>query len=400
MLFKYKVIDNTGAHKEGEIEAINIDTAIVSLQNRGFVVAEITPAKRDLFGDINLFDRVSNKDIVILSRQIATLFGAQVSVLRVFRLLASESENLVLRKKLTVVADDLQGGSSISQALSKHPKIFTDFYVNMVRAGEESGKLNETFAYLADHLDRSYALTSKAKSALVYPSFVIAVFVIVMILMFTMVIPKISAILVDSGQEIPFFTKIVMGISDFLLNYGLFLMAFLLIGGFFVVRFSRTDAGKVSFSRFKISIPYIGGLYKKLYLTRIASNMNTMLISGVPIVKVIENTASVVDNAIYRDILQEAAQSVRVGKPLSEALSSSSNEIPNIMIQMIKIGEETGEMGEILDTLAKFYEREVNNAVDTLVSLIEPAMIVALALGVGILLTSVLVPIYNVSSAV
>ncbi|MBU1557659.1 type II secretion system F family protein, partial [Patescibacteria group bacterium] len=317
MLFKYKVIDKGGATKEGQIEAVNNDVAINSLQERGFVVVSIDQADKNIFGNITFFERASNKDVVILSRQMATLFEAQVSVLRVFRLLASESESPVLRKSLGIIADDLQAGSSISEALSKHPKVFSDFYVNMVRAGEESGKLNQTFLYLADHLDRSYALTSKAKSALIYPAFVMVVFVVVMILMFTMVIPKISSILVESGQEIPFFTKIVMGISDALLNYGFFMLIFVVIGAFFFARFSRTEAGKTSLSRFKISIPYLGSLYRKLYLTRIASNMNTMLLSGVPIVKVIENTAEVVDNVVFRKILEKAAQDVRTGKSVS-----------------------------------------------------------------------------------
>jgi len=399
MLFKYKVLDKSGATKEGQIDAVNPDVAITSLQNRGFTIVSVEQADKNVFGDVAIFERVSNKDIVILSRQISTLFEAQVSVLRVFRLLAAESESPILRKKLAIIADDLQGGSSISQALAKHPKIFSTFYVNMVRAGEESGKLNETFLYLANHLDRSYELTSKAKSALVYPSFVMVVFAVVMILMFTMVIPKLSAILLESGAEIPFFTKIVMGISNFLINYGLFLTIGLIIGSYFLVRYGTTKAGKASFSKFKISIPYLGSLYRKLYLTRIASNMNTMLMSGVPIIKVIENTADVVDNEIYRGILMTAAEEVRAGKSVSDSLIGYE-EIPNIMIQMIKIGEETGEMGMILDTLSKFYEREVNNSVDALVSLIEPAMIVMLALGVGVLLTSVLMPIYNVSSTI
>ena len=399
MLFKYKVLDKSGATKEGQIDAVNPDVAITSLQNRGFTIVSVEQADKNVFGDVAIFERVSNKDIVILSRQISTLFEAQVSVLRVFRLLAAESESPILRKKLAIIADDLQGGSSISQALAKHPKIFSTFYVNMVRAGEESGKLNETFLYLANHLDRSYELTSKAKSALVYPSFVMVVFAVVMILMFTMVIPKLSAILLESGAEIPFFTKIVMGISDFLINYGLFLMIGLIIGSYFLVRYGTTKAGKASFSKFKISIPYLGNLYRKLYLTRIASNMNTMLMSGVPIIKVIENTADVVDNEIYRGILMTAAEEVRAGKSVSDSLVGY-DEIPNIMIQMIKIGEETGEMGMILETLSKFYEREVNNSVDALVSLIEPGMVVMLALGVGVLLTSVLMPIYNVSSTI
>lgn len=399
MLFKYKVIDKDGKTKEGQIEAINSDVVITSLQKRGFVVVSTEEADKKLFKNISFFERVSNKDVVILSRQIATLFEAQVSVLRVFRLLAAETESPVLRKNLAVIASDLQGGNSISQALAKHPKVFSNFYVNMVRAGEESGRLNETFLYLADHLDRSYELTSKAKGALVYPAFVMTVFFAVMFLMFTMVIPKLTSILVSSGAEIPFFTRIIMGISDFLLDYGLFLIVFVIIISYFLIRYGKTDAGKLSFSKFKINIPYIGNLYKKLYLTRIASNMNTMLVSGVPIIKVIENTADVVDNVVYQNILMEAAKKIRAGESVSNALSGNKF-IPSIMIQMIKIGEETGEMGMILETLSKFYEREVNNTVDNIVALIEPAMIVALAVGVGILLTSVLIPIYNVSSTI
>ncbi len=399
MLFKYKVIDKDGKTKEGQIEAINSDVAITSLQKRGFVVVSTEEVDKKFFKNISFFERVSNKDVVILSRQIATLFEAQVSVLRVFRLLAAETESPVLRKNLAIIASDLQGGSSISQALAKHPKVFTNFYVNMVRAGEESGRLNETFLYLADHLDRSYELTSRAKGALVYPAFVMTVFFAVMFLMFTMVIPKLTSILVSSGAEIPFFTRIIMGISDFLINYGLFLIVFVIIVSYLLARYGKTDAGKLAFSKFKINIPYIGGLYKKLYLTRIASNMNTMLISGVPIIKVVENTADVVDNVVYQNILMEAAKKIRAGEPVSDALGGNKF-IPSIMIQMIKIGEETGEMGMILETLSKFYEREVNNTVDNIVSLIEPAMIVALAVGVGILLTSVLIPIYNVSSTI
>jgi type IV pilus assembly protein PilC len=399
MLFNYKIIDDKGITKEGEIEALNEEVAISSLQNRGYVVASVKSAEKKSLFSLSLFERVSNKDVVLLSRQIATLFEAQVSVLRIFRLLASESENPVMRKNLAIIADDIQAGNSISQSLSKHPKIFSDFYVNMVRSGEESGKLSETFSFLADYLDRTYEMTSKAKSALIYPAFIIVVFIVVMILMFTMVIPKISTILEESGQDVPFFTKIVMGISNFFVDYGIFVLVFFVIAGFMAARFGRTESGKNSFSRFRISLPYVGALYKKLYLARIAGNMNTMLVSGVPIVKVIENTAKVVDNAIYRKILEEAADSVRAGKSLSESLGSN-DEIPNIMVQMVKIGEETGELGLILDTLAKFYEREVNNSVDTLVSLIEPALIVSLALGVGILLTSVLIPIYNISSSI
>lgn len=401
MLFKYQAVNKDGGTKSGSIDAVNMEVAISSLQRRGLIISSIDPAEKTSLLQINIgfFERVSNKDVVILSRQIATLFEAQVSALRVFRLLAEESSNPVLRKVLTEVSDDLQGGSPISGALSKHNKIFSDFYVNMVRAGEESGKLDETFLYLADYLDRTYEVTSKAKGALVYPAFVLATFAVVMILMLTMVIPRISAIIIESGQELPIYTKIVVGISDFFVDYGIFLLILLVVGGFFLYRWLQTEQGKLSFARTKISVPFVGNLYRKLYLSRIADNLSTMLTSGIPMLRAVEITASVVDNAIYERLLNKSVQSIKAGGSVSESFAQHE-EIPGIMIQMIKVGEETGELGNILQMLAKFYRREVGNAVDILVSLIEPAMIVLLAIGVGVLLTSVLLPIYNISSAI
>jgi len=400
-VFNYKVITREGDEREGTIDALNQDVAISSLQRRGFVIVSIKPEEETEFfqKSLTLFGGISNRDIVILSRQIATLFDAQVSALRTFRLLAAESENIELSKALTAVSDDIQSGVSLSNALGKHPDAFSIFYVNMVRAGEESGKLNETFLYLADYLDRSYELASKTKNALIYPAFVVATFIIVMILMLTIVIPRLSAILTETGQAIPIYTQIVLGVSNFLVEYGIFFLILLVIGGFFLFRYIKTKKGSAILARARLDIPYIGDLYRKLYLSRIADNMNTMLTSGISMVRAIEITGSVVGNKIYADVLAEAGEAVKSGSSLSDSLGRHE-EVPRIMVAMVKIGEETGELGSILKTMAQFYKREVDNAVDTLVGLIEPVMIVALGLGVGLLLTSVLVPIYNITAGI
>jgi type IV pilus assembly protein PilC len=402
MLFNYKAIESDGSEKAGTIDAMNVDVAITSLQRRGLIISSINASDAPtsfLEKKFTFFEHVSNKDVVILSRQMATLFAAQVSALRIFRLLSGESENPLLKKKLEEVADDLQGGSTISGALSKHPTVFSDFYVNMVRSGEESGKLDETFLYLADYLDRMYEITSKARNALIYPAFVIFTFVAVMVLMLVLVIPKISTILVESGNEIPIYTKIVLGLSNFFVHYWILILIVVVVAAFFGWRYSRTLEGKLAIDKLKISIPYVSALYKKLYLARISDNMNTMLISGIPMVRALELTSSVIDNEIYKGVLTEAVEAVKGGSAVSDSFAKHQ-EMPGIMIQMIKVGEETGELGNILKTLAKFYVREVNNAVDTLVDLIEPIMIVALGLGVGFLLSAVLIPIYNVSSSI
>ncbi|MDO8729307.1 MAG: type II secretion system F family protein [bacterium] len=399
MLFNYKALDNSGKHASGSIEAVSLDVAVSSLQRRGLIISEIEPDdKESWLSKIKFGSGVSHKDVVMLSRQMATLFEAQVSALKIFTLLSSEVENQTLKKSMIEIANDLQAGSSISKALDKHPTIFSDFYVNMVRSGEETGKLSETFNHLADYLDRNYEVVSKAKNALIYPAFVITVFAAVMALMFTVIIPKISLIIIESGQPIPVYSRVVFAISDFFVSYGIILPVLLVVFGFFIVRYTRTTEGRSQLARFKLSVPYIGDLYKKLYLSIIADNMNTMVLSGIPMVKAIEVTAAVVGNEVYKEILEESLLAVRGGSSLSQSLSQYE-EIPGILVQMIRVGEESGELGSILGTMAHFYQREVINAVDTLVSLIEPIMIVFLGLGVGVLLASVLIPIYDVANS-
>ena len=400
MLFKYKAVDDKGINKEGEIDAPNQDTAISGLQRRGLIVISIKGAdKNKSIFKMSFFEKVKTKDVVILSRQISTLFEAQVSALKAFTMLATNVENKLLSRYLTQICDDLQAGVSISGALAKYPDVFSNFYVNMVKAGEETGKLNQTFAYLADYLDRQYALTSKTKNALIYPVFVIATFFVVMILMFVIVIPKLSAIILDSGQAVPFYTQIVIGISNFFVHYGFILIIFLVLLGIWLWRLSATEKGKEYIDKMRFSIPAVGNLYQKLYLSRIADNLNTMLTSGIPIVHSIDITAEVVGSRVYKNILKEVADGVKSGLSLSAAFEKHP-EIPGILTQMVKVGEETGALGEILKTLADFYKREVDGAVDTLVGLIEPVMIVVLGLGVGILLVSVLVPIYNMTGSI
>jgi len=403
MLFKYQAVDKDGGKTSGTVDSVSLEVAMNAIQRRGLVILSIKPAESNesslLSRNFSIFEKVKSRDVVLLSRQLATLFASQISALRIFRLLGSESENPALRSHLNEVADDLQGGSSISKALSRHPKLFSSFYINMVRAGEESGKLDQTFTFLADNIERSYALLSKAKNAMIYPLFVVATFIAVMTLMLTMVIPKLTSILVESGQEIPFYTKMVIAVSDFFVSYGLFILFAFLIGGFFAWRWSKTSEGEVALSEIKLKVPYLGTLYKKLYLARITGNLSTMLSAAIPIVKTLEITSDIIDNAVFKRVIKQATDDVKAGVSLSGAFAKHE-EMPGIMIAMFKVGEESGEMSEILKTMNRFYEREVSDAVDALVGLIEPAMVVGLGLGVGFLLASVLIPIYNVSMSI
>ncbi|MEN9413230.1 MAG: hypothetical protein RLZZ342_317 [Candidatus Parcubacteria bacterium] len=400
-LYTYTALEQSGAERTGTIEAVNTDLAIAALQRRGLIISKIEEAGAAtglLSTRIALFDHVKNEDVVMVSRQITTLFEAQVSALRAFKLLAAEARTPKLGEILNTIANDIQGGSTIAAALRKHPGVFSNFYVNMVRAGEESGKLDETFSFLADHLDRNYEITQKAKNALIYPAFIIFTFLAVMTLMMTVVIPKLSQMLVDSGQNIPVFTRIVIGMSEFLSQYIILILIILVMGGVALFQYSKTEAGRLLFARARLQFPAIGTIYKKIFLSRITDNLSTMLKSGIQVLRGLEITATVVEDPVYEAIITTVAKDVKAGLPMSEAFRKHP-EMPGIVVAMIKIGEETGNMGAILETMARFYRREVNNAVDTLVSLIEPIMIVALAIGVAILLASVLLPIYNITSS-
>ena len=404
MLFKYVAIDKTNIQREGTVEAPSIDAAISAVQKRGYTVTAIDPIEQKkglqelLNFEFALFQGVSNKDIVILSRQISTLFTAHVSPLRIFRLLSAEVPNKQLQLIMSRIVDDMQAGSSISRALAAHPSVFSSFYVNMVRAGEESGSIEKSFAYMADYLDRSYEIVAKARNALVYPAFVVSIFVGVMVLMLTLVIPNIAKILIDSGQELPIYTKIVIGLSNFMVDYVALILITLAGGGVALWRFIRTPVGKRAFDEFMISIPYLGDLQRKLLLTRICDNISTMLASGVSMVQALEVTADVVDNEVYKEIIQAALQDVKGGRSFADAVGEYP-EIPSVLSQMARVGEESGSLSEIMSTLATFYRREVYQAVETLIGLIEPLMIVMLGLGVGTLLASVLMPIYNLTNS-
>lgn len=398
MLFAYKAVTSEGAETTGSIDAQTQDSAINALQRSGLVVVSVWVAeKKNYFElDLNIFNRVSVKEISIVSRQIATLLDAHVSALKTFRMIATEAENPLIAKKFTEIADDIQNGVSISGALFKHPSLFSDFYVNMVIGGEESGKLSETFSALADYLERSYELVSKVRGALIYPTFVIFTFIVVMILMLTLVIPKLSEIITQGGQAVPFYTSVVIGVSSLLINYGMFLAMLIMAGLFFAWRATR---GTSYVAHAKLWFPLIGNLYRMLYLSRITDNMHVMLSNGISMVRSIEITGKIVDNEIYKDILAKSVVAVRGGAPFSVTLMGHP-EIPNVLIQMVKVGEETGELGNILEKLSVFYRREVATAIETVISMIEPFMIVSLGVGVGGVLASVLIPIYQIAGNV
>ncbi|OHA08417.1 MAG: hypothetical protein A3A44_00235 [Candidatus Sungbacteria bacterium RIFCSPLOWO2_01_FULL_60_25] len=402
MQFTYKARTRRGEPKAGIVEARTADAAVDALQRGELIVIDVRPVGGEgqlLRKRFHLFaPSVSQRDVVIFSRQLATLFQAKVPILQALKTLGEEAENPTLAAAIGNVVDDLSGGASLSQALGRHPAIFSRFYLSMVRAGEESGKLEDVFNYLADYLERAYELASKARNAMIYPAFVFSTFFVVLTVMLVVVIPKFTAIFDELGQQPPFYTQLVISISSFLRRFGLVILIVFVGGAIALWRWIHTERGGRWFDEVKLRAPIIGGIMQRIYLTRIADNLATLIVGGIPIIRALEITSEVVANRVYGDIILDARESVKAGNTISASFEKF-REIPRLVSQMIRVGEESGRLDFILKSTANFYRREVDNLLENFVSLIEPALIVFLGVGVGLLVAAVLVPLYNLTTA-
>lgn len=399
--FEYKARTKEGEIRSGVIEASGRDAALDLLQQNNLMVLSITESGRSYFLTLRLpfWKPISAKDVVIFSRQLSTLFEARIPVITALKTLVGETQKPALRVAIAQILDDVAGGMALSQAMAKHPTIFSTFYIHLIRSGEESGKLQEVFSYLAGHLERSYYLASKARNSLIYPAFVFFAFLGVLVVMLVVVVPRLLSIFQDTGQTVPFYTQVIIYLSLLLRQWGLAILVLLIVGILLLWRWGLTPAGKFFFNKIQLNLPIIGVLYRKLYMARFTDNLRTLIGSGVPLIKALGITSDVVGNAIYQRAIQNAIESVKGGSAISTAFEREE-AIPALITQMIKIGEASGRLEFILENVAKFYQREVDSSLENLVALIEPALIIFLGLGIGVLVTAVLVPLYNLVGAI
>lgn len=400
MKFNYQARTEKGEVRAGAIEASSRETAIGLLQKHGLYVTVLEESKEaPIYAKrIKFFERVSVKEIVLFSRQLAIMFTSKVSLVESLRTLANQTKNADFKEKILKISEEVEGGTSFSLALSKYPKIFSSFYVAMVKAGETSGKLSESLNYLADHLEREYYLMGKIRGAMVYPSLIIFVALSVLILMTVFVIPHLSKVLEESGAELPAVTKVVINLSKFLRTWGwiLFLMLAALI--VFLFRYSKTKTGKDLFDRFFVGLPGLGGFLKMVYLSRFAENLSTLVSGGIPVAQSLEICANIVDNVVYREIILKARDEVRKGEAISQVLIRYPKEFSPMFIQMTLVGERTGTLDKTLLNLVSFYQKETGRSLEDLLGILEPLLIVFLGLGVGGLMAAILMPLYRMSS--
>lgn len=399
MKFSYKAKTKQGELQEGIIDASSREAAIDILQRHDLVIMKLeTESEAPIFAKrIKIFERVKTKDVVIFSRQLSTLFSAKVPLVESLQILSGQTENALFQEIILSITKELEGGMALSQAMSRYPKAFSLFYVSMVKSGELSGKLEEVLDYLAVSLERQYTLSSRVFNALLYPLFVLVTFSIIIVAMFIYVVPKLKGMILESGQDAPLPTKIVFGISDIMVDYSLFIFPVIAIVGVFSARFFfRTPDGKLLFDKFKLRMPIFGVLFQKIAIARFSDSLKTLISGGLPIVQAIEVTSDVVENDEYKNIFMKIADQVKKGFTMSSILKMHPDIIPPMVSQMIFIGEETGKLEDILKRVSDFYEKETERALDTLVTMIEPILIVGLGGFVFILIIAILLPIYNI----
>ncbi len=397
-VFKYKAITREKKSVAGLVEAVTEELAIDILKEKGLTIVafreELGIGQGNIF---SIFKRIKAKDLVIFSRQFSVLISASVTLVQSLHLLVAQTSNLKFKKIISEITDAVDGGARLSDAMAKYPRIFSDFYINVIKSGESSGKLDEVMNYLADELEKDYDMSSKIRGAMIYPAFVICGLGGVGAMMMIFVVPKLTAVIAETAGELPFATKMVIAVSNILSGYWwliLILLAGLMVGFKF---FIRLYFAKRLVDTIKLYLPIFGKLYRLIYLVRFTRSLQTLIIGGVNISKALKITADIVNNEVYKNLIIETKKEVEDGNSISSVFINSK-EIPNMVSQMMNIGEESGRLDMVLSKITDFYTREINNIVANLITLMEPIILVVMGVAVGIMVAAVIMPMYNMAS--
>ncbi|MDP2812802.1 MAG: type II secretion system F family protein [bacterium] len=396
-VYKYRARTNEGRMTSGAVEALSQNDAADLLSERGLIVLSLieTKARKSRGLNINL-GSVKSKDLVIFSRQLSVMISATVPVVQSLRILSQQTTNPIFISKITEMADDVDGGMRLSDAMAKHKKIFSHFFVAMVKSGETSGKLDEILQYLADQMEKDYDLISKVKSAMIYPTFIVGGMIVVGFLMMTFVVPKMTQMLEETGAELPLLTRILIGASGFMEHYW-YVVLFGLAGLIVLLKFLlRSKTGKLTWDMVKIQMPIFGSLFQKIYIVRFTRSLSTLIRGGVPIASALTITAEVVDNRAYEKLILETVDEVEGGNSIA-TLFVKSPIMPKMLAQMMVIGERTGKLDTVLERLSDFYGREIDNLVGGLTSLIEPLILIVMGVGVGGMVAAIMLPMFKVA---
>jgi len=397
MTYAYRVRDQQGRLITGELEADGESLVISKLREMGYVPLEVKVKRGPgLKRELKLFPgKVKLKDLSIFSRQFATMINSGLPLLRCLTILEQQTESTELSKVLHEIRQDVEKGSSLSNAMAKHPKAFSKLYVAMVRSGETGGALDQVLLRVANTQEREVELRRKVKSAMSYPTVVLIMVVVILTAMLVFVVPTFETLYSDLGGTLPVPTRLLIGASKIMTKGLPFVLLF--VGGavFGLRRWIKTEKGRRAFDRFKLKVPVFGTLFQKAALARFARTLSVLSTSGVPILQALDIVAETVNNAVISDAIKDVQNSVKQGESLTKPLSNY-DVFPPMVVQMMTVGEETGALDSMLEKIADFYDAEVEATVDALTAIIEPLMIVFVGGTVGAIVISLYLPLFKI----
>lgn len=404
MKFVFQAKDQTGRTETGLIEAQTREEALDVLSKRDIYLLSLeeksSAASFNKDVSLKIFQRVSIKEVVIFSRELAIMIESNISPSDALDALAGQTRNKTFREKILKISSDIRGGTLMSKAFSKFPELFSVFYVNMLRSGEASGELPKILERVADHLESDYAMRQKTITAMIYPVMIMVIFALIFVVIMIFVIPNLVTILEGTGQELPFATKIIINTSKFFTDFWYIVIAGVAGLASFAYYYPRTKEGKDVVDKLLLKMPIFGDFLRNIYLSRFAENLSTLISAGIQINDALEIVANIVGNNVYKKIILQTKDRVMKGDSFSYILSQYPKEVSPLFTQMAAVGERTGKLDSSLVNVVRFYNRETENFVNSISSLIEPIMIVGLALMVGFLVAAVLLPIYQISTTI
>ncbi|MDP2586964.1 MAG: type II secretion system F family protein [Candidatus Komeilibacteria bacterium] len=401
--FSYKAKRKNGQIFEGVVEAPDEDLAVEVLADKDLEVVFLRQLEKEIVKKSSGFKlpflggKVKKKEVVVFSRQLSVMISANLSVVNALRIIVAQTEQPALKDAVTDIADEVESGIKLSVAFEKYPKIFSHFFVSMVRSGETSGKLDEVLEYLADQEEKDYDLVSKIKGAMIYPVFIIGGLAVVGVAMMIFVIPQLTGMLTASGSALPFTTRLLIGTSDALrFKWYLFVIggAALFIGVKYLLNSPR---GKHFFDTIKLKFPVFGRLFQMIYLVRFTQSLSTLTKGGVPLTAGLTIVAEVVGNDLYKNLIEETIREVEDGNSVAKVFLESP-VVPKLVSQMLSVGEKTGRLDQVLDKVSGFYGREIENMVANMTHLIEPFIMVIIGVAVGGMVASIILPMYNLAN--
>jgi len=399
-LFRYRAFAKDGKIVEGFIEGGNEQEAIEILKDKELSIIFLHLIKektRKVKKFLKFTNKVKSKELVVFARQLSVMASATLPLVQALRILVQQTKNPYFKEVVNDIADEVDGGNKLSIAMSKYPDIFNHFFVSMVKSGETSGKIDEVMNYLADEMEKDYDLVSRIKGAMIYPAFIIFGLIVVGALMMIFVVPKLTEMLLQSGAQLPLTTRMLIAVSNFMVNYWWVLVLVILLAPFFLKTFSRTKSGKRNLDLAKIYFPIFGKLFQRIYIVRFCRSLGTLMTGGVPLTVGLRVSKEVVGNVAFEELIDQTIAEVEDGNPIASVFSRSKF-VPMIVSQMLNIGERTGRLDSILEKVASFYQREINNTVQNLASLIEPVVMLVIGLGVGVMVSAIIMPMYQLAN--